>query len=136
MQELLNQAAQQLRPDNLASLFNYLMLVLALIAIAVTPEKSTTSQYLMFAVIFFVIVDLLRGDGRAIPIDGFDNQGFGTFLIHIGMFVFPLVAGGMVRRAGRKGGLALPMCLITGLLGGLYALGSFLAPAAFYSVIF
>jgi len=133
---LAQQAIQQLRPDNLASIFIYLILILSLVAVALMPEKSVNSQYIMFAVVFFAIIDLLRGDGRNFPLPGFDNEGFATFLIHIGMFALPLIAGGMVRRTSRKGGAALPLCLLVGLIGGLYAIGSFITPPTFYNAIF
>jgi hypothetical protein len=133
---LAQQAIQQLRPDNLASIFIYLILILSLVAVALMPEKSVNSQYIMFVVVFFSIVDLLRGDGRSFPVPGFNDTGFATFLIHVGMFALPLIAGGMVRRTSRKGGAALPLCLLVGLIGGIYAVGSFITPPTFYNTIF
>lgn len=131
-----------LRPDSVADLFIYLIFFLSIVALATIPEKNVTSPYLMYIVLLCCVIDLLRGGGgQGIPalmnlrIGGeslLENKGFLTFLIHIIMFTFPLVAGGMVRRQGRKGGLALPLCLLVGLIGGLYSIGSFMVPTLFY----
>jgi hypothetical protein len=134
-----------LRPETLADFLIYIIFFLSVIALATIPEKNVLSPYLMYVVLLCCVIDLLRGaGGDTIPalnrfvIGGenlLSNNGFITFLIHIIMFTFPLVAGAMVRRQGRKGGLALPMCLLVGLVGGFYAIASFFAPQVVYTPI-
>ncbi len=134
-----------IRPDSIADLAIYLIFILSIIALATIPEKNVLSPYLMYIVLLCCVIDLVRTAG-AVPgglnrfrIGGeslLSNTGFLTFLIHIIMFTFPLVAGAMVRRQGRKGGLALPLCMLVGLIGGVYALASFFAPAAIYGKMF
>jgi hypothetical protein len=143
--DLGQQIISVIRPDSLGDLAIYLIFILSIIALATIPEKNVLSPYLMYVVLLCCVIDLVRGAG-AVPgglnrfqIGGeslLSNNGFITFLMHIIMFTFPLVAGGMVRRQGRKGGLALPMCLLVGLIGGVYALASFFAPALVYNKIF
>lgn len=121
-----------LRPETLGDLFIYISFLGALIATALIPEKNDGPMYLMFIVMFMAVIDLLRGDGSALPIDGFDNQGFGTFIIHIAMGILPFIAAGMVRRKGRKGGAAAPFMIMLGFIGVVYAIGAFAVPDAFY----
>ncbi len=133
MEDLGQQIVAVLAPNSLADFFIYLIFILSIVASATIPEKNVQAPYLMYAVLLFCIIDLLRGDnGQGMPVMGFDNTGFGTFLIHIGMFALPLIAAGLVRRQGRKGGLAVPACLLAGLFGGIYAVMSFLAPEVLY----
>lgn len=132
MEDILN----ILRPDTLADYFIYGIFLLSLIATAVIPEKNDQASYLMFAVMFCAILDLLRQQGANFPIPGFDNQGFATFLIHVIMAIFPFIAAGAIRRRSRKqGALAVPICLLLGLIGTLYAIGSFLVPQTFYGAV-
>lgn len=123
-----------LRPETLGDLFIYIIFIGALISSVFIPEKNDTPSYLMFAVMFFAILDLIRGDGSTLPIPGFDNTGFGTYLIHIFMGIFPFVAAGMVRfpPGQRKSGITIPFLLLIGFIGAIYALGTFVLPETFY----
>jgi hypothetical protein len=135
-----------LRPDTLGDIFIYIIFLLALIASAVIPEKNVQAPYMMYGVILCCIIDLLRGNnGQAIPVSSalriggeslFSNQGFITYLLHIIMFTFPLIAAGLVRRHGRKGALAIPVCLLCGLFGGIYTFMAFIAPTVVYGRLF
>lgn len=126
------------RPSSLADIFIYLTFFMTLIMLAVMPEKNEQPQYMLFATVFLCIIDLVRnvpGASATFPLPGFDNRGFGTFLIHITMALLPMIAGGMSRKQGRKGGAVLPIGLLTGLIAGIYAIGSFAAVNAFYDPI-
>lgn len=136
MEDLGQQILAVLSPKSLADYFIYLIFILSIVASATIPEKNVQAPYLMYVVLLFCVIDLLRGNnGEGVPIPGFDNEGFATFMIHIAMFAFPLIAAGLIRREGRKGGLAVPMCLLAALFGGIYAVMSFLSPAALYGAI-
>lgn len=140
--DLGQQIVAVLRPDTLGDIAIYIIFILSVIALATIPEKNVISPYLMYVVLLCCVIDLIRGaGGQAIPalnrfvIGGenlLENNGFITFLIHIIMFTFPLVAGAMVRRQGRKGALALPICVVTGLIAGVYALAAFYVPLSIY----
>lgn len=131
-----------IRPDSIGDIAIYIIFFLSIIGLSAIPEKNVLSPYLMYIVLLCCVIDLIRGaGGQAIPmlnrfvIGGenlLENRGFLTFLIHIIMFTFPLVAGAMVRRQGRKGALALPLCMITGLIAGVYSLAAFYAPLVIY----
>jgi hypothetical protein len=122
-----------LRPDSIGDFIIYTIFFLSLVLLVVIPEKNETPLYIVFGIIFLCVVDLLRTQTNNFPIAGFDNKGFGTFLIHIAMGIAPFIVAGMVRKHGRKGGSVIPIGLLMGFIGVLYALGSFFNPELFYN---
>ena len=54
-------------------------------------------------------------------------------LIHIVMAIVPFIIAGLVRIRGRKNRAVIPMAFILGVIGMLYAIGTFLAPTALYA---
>ena len=113
-----------LLPHNMADIFIYLIFFLSLLMTALIPEKSQQSQYLMFFVLFLAVIDKMRQATTDLPIEGLDNAGFATLLIHVGMLVFPLMAAGLIRGQGRKDKRGVPVGILIGLLAGLYAVGT------------
>jgi hypothetical protein len=124
-----------LRPETLGDLFIYIIFIGGLISTLFIPEKNNQPLYLMFAVMFFAVLDLIRGDGTTLPIEGFSDDGFATYLIHIGMGILPFVAAGMVRfpPGRKKSGITIPFLILIGFIGALYAVGTFAVPDAFYN---
>lgn len=127
-----------IKPSSIADIFIYVILIMSVIVLGVMPEKNEQPQYLMFGVIFLSIIDLVRNEAPAgtFPIPGLDNNGFATYMIHIIMALFPMIAGGMARKQGRKGGATLPLGILTGLIAGVYAVASFLPNSPVYQEIF
>lgn len=119
-----NVIAEILLPGNLADIFIYLIFFGSLLMLAFIPEKSGTSQYMMFFVLFLALIDKVRQATDQIPIPGLDNDGFATMLIHIGMFVIPLMAAGLIRGRGRNDKRGVPVGILIGMIGGLYAAGT------------
>jgi len=113
-----------LLPQNMADIFIYLIFFLSLLMLALIPEKSQQSNYLMFFVIFLAVIDKIRQSTTQLPIPGLDNAGFATLLLHVGMFVFPLMAAGLIRGPGRNDKRGVPVGILIGLLAGLYAVGT------------
>lgn len=145
--DLGQQVATLLRPDSLSDIFIYLVFFISLLAIFTIPEKNVQAPYMMYAVVLCCIVDLLRGRGGEglssvanFQVAGqniLSDTGLLTFIIHIIMFVFPLIAAGLTRRFGqRAGALAVPSCLLAGLFGGLYTVLAFVDPNLVYSAMF
>lgn len=135
-----------LRPDSLADLFVYTVFILCILTLAAIPEKNVVPPYLIYVAMFCCILDLVRGaGGNTVPflnrfvIGGenlLSNRGFLTFMMHIIMCLFPMIAGAMTRKHGRKGGLALPLGLSAGIVAGMYVVGAFFLPNAVYAKIF
>lgn len=116
--------ANILLPQNFADIFIYLIFFLSLLMLFFIPEKSQQSMYLMFVVLFFALVDKIRQATTDLPIEGLDNAGFATLLIHVGMFVIPLMAAGLIRGRGRNDKRGVPIGILIGLIAGLYAVGT------------
>lgn len=134
-----------LRPDSLGDFMVYGVFIMCIVMLAAIPEKNVLPPYLIYITMFACILDLLRGaGGSTIPVlnqfqvggeNLLGNRGFLTFMLHIIMFVFPIIAGAMTRKHGRKGGFALPIGLVTGLIGGLYVFLAFFVPNVTYNRI-
>lgn len=135
-----------LRPDSLSDLMVYTVLILCILTLAAIPEKNVVPPYLIYVAMFCCVLDLVRGaGGNTVPflnrleIGGeslLSNRGFLTFIMHIIMCLFPMIAGAMTRKHGRKGGLALPLGLSAGIVAGMYVIGAFFLPNAVYTKIF
>lgn len=123
-----------LRPDSLGEIIIYVIFFMALLMLFFTPEKNEQANYLTFGIMFCALIDLARGrTGGPIPIEGFDDTGFGTMLIHIYMAIIPFIIAGLVRIRGRKNRAVVPIALVLGVIGMLYAIGTFIAPGTFYA---
>lgn len=116
--------AKILLPQNFADIFIYAIFFLSLLMLFFIPEKSQQSTYLMFLVLFLAMVDKIRQATNDLPIEGLDNAGFATLLIHVGMLVFPLMAAGLIRGRGRHDKRGVPVGILIGLIAGLYAVGT------------
>jgi len=127
IQLILAQIGEILRPSSLGDILIYAILILAFLTLMLTPEKNDRPNYILLLVIFVTVIDLLRGStGNVIPVPGFDDEGFGTLIIHIIMGVAPLLAAGSIRAPQRKGRISIPLALITGIIGSIYAIIAFL----------
>jgi len=132
MPEIIEQILQALRPDTIGAIFIYTILLLSVLMTILTPDGNDMATNLQFAVIFFCVLDLLRG-GVSFPIPGADDAGFFTFFLHVGMFVIPFIIAGTVRKKGRQGGAVLPVAVLTGVIALVYAAGAFFDPNTFYN---
>ena len=93
----------------------YLIFFLGLATMFMQSDKQLTPTLMMAAVAFSAVVDKLQVIARA-PILG--QRGFGTLLLHIIIFTFPLVVAG-ITKAHKSRGLAI----FTGILGGILFFG-------------
>jgi hypothetical protein len=128
-----------LKPGSLADVFIYAIFFSALGVLFTMPEKNETPLYLVFAVIFFCIIDLMRmrvqANGGRFPIPGSDAKGFFTFILHIAMGMVPFITAGMIRRRGRKGAASVPLAVIAGIVGSLYAMLAFVSPSIYSKIL-
>ena len=126
-QQLLQDIGAILAIRDIWDIFIYIIFFMSLVTLVLIPDKNMQSTMLMSLVLLFTVVDKVRpaSPNNDFLVPGFDDQGFATFLIHIGMFVFPLIAGTLVRSRSQKGKRAMPLGILTGILGGLYAAAFF-----------
>lgn len=142
---ILEQAVAVLRPTSLGDFMVWGVFIFCIMTLVAIPEKNVVPPYLIYITMLACIIDLVRSAGgqalgnvNQFQIGGeslLGDRGFLTFLLHIIMFLFPIVAGAMTRKHGRKGGYALPLGLTTGIIGGMYAFGAFFLPNAIYARI-
>lgn len=93
----------------------YLIFILSVAAILGMPDKNMLGSVLMGAVALAAVIAKLSTS--AIP-PLFPKREFGMFVINALIFVFPFLTAGVVR--ARKKGRTVTICIITGLLGGMY----------------
>jgi hypothetical protein len=98
------------------SIFLYIIFFFGLITLLTIPDKNMIPTLLLASVLLFAIVGKLSvtasfNDAIIKPKD------FGMFVINVGMFVFPLIAVGMIR--ARKSRATAP-ALITAFAGAVY----------------
>ncbi len=132
--EVLNQVVEIIRPETMGDLFVYGIFLLSMLNLAFIPEKNDLPVYLHYAIILMCILDLLR-EGAALPIEGTGDTGFFTFMLHIGMFLAPMVSAGAIRLPKGKRGTnySRMIAILVTMIAMLYAIGSFAQPALFYN---
>ena len=128
MGDILTGVVDILRPEGIWDIFIYIMFFMSLIMIVLIPEKNMQPTMLMYGVLLCAVIDKIRPSGYDpdFLMPGFDDKGFGTLLIHLVMFTFPLMAAGLIRGRGPKDKRGVPVGIMTGILGGVYAAGHFL----------
>ncbi len=124
MEQLLQDIWGVLQYEDIWDLFIYIIFFMSLIMMMLIPDKNLQPTLLMSAVLLFTVIDKVRPEtpSNVFFVPGFDDRGFGTFMIHIGMFVFPLIAGALVRGRTDKDKRALPLGILTGIIAGVYTL--------------
>lgn len=129
--DILNGILEAIRPETLGDIFIYTIFVLSVVNLILLPDGNDIPMYLIFTVLVLCVVDLLRNEAN-LPIQGTDDRGFFTFIIHIGMFLAPAFTAGAIRVRNNKGGSARLVALLISLIGLLYLVGTFYDPAMFY----
>ncbi|RMG90204.1 MAG: hypothetical protein D6712_00275 [Chloroflexi bacterium] len=131
MQDLLSNIGQVFNIYSPWDVFIYVIFFLSLITLMLIPDKNMQPTLLMSVVLLFCIIDKVRpAAGRPwstgeFIMPGFDDLGFGTLLIHIGMAIFPIVAGTLIRARSEKQKRGTPMGILTGMIAGVYAIAFF-----------
>lgn len=98
------------------SIFLYIIFFFGVVTLLSIPDKNMIPTLLMAAVLLFAIVGKLSVTAAARDAI-IRPKDFGMFVINAGMFLFPLIAVGMIR--SRKSKATAP-ALITSLTAGVY----------------
>jgi len=121
---ILSEALQNLKPNSVADILVYIIFVGSFITLFLLPDGNDRAQYLMLGTLLFCIFDLLLMQQQLI-VGGASAGALAAFGVHVGMFVFPAISVGSIRKGKRKPGPAIFMALITAVFGGLYGLITF-----------
>lgn len=121
---ILQDALANLRPDTIADILVYAIFVGSFLVLALLPDGNGRAQNLMFGTMGMCVLDLLVAQNILV------NQGESTsalfaFIVHVGMFCFPAITVGSVRKGKKKPGSAIMMSVILSVIGALYLLLTF-----------
>ena len=98
------------------SIFLYIIFIFGVLTLITIPNKNMIPTLLLAGVLLFAIVGKLSVTAR--PAEAIIRPNdFGMFVINVGMFVFPLIAVGMIR--ARKSRATAP-ALVTAFTGAVY----------------
>lgn len=149
MEGLIQSILEVLRPSSIGDIIIYLIIIILFVTTIVLPDKNDQANFFLLAALFASFLDLLRGsDGQLFAGTGaayfgggsgylgFGDSGFATLLLHVVMAIGPFIAAGLMRIRTRRGRMAVPLSILAGIIGSLYALGAFFAPETFYAAVF
>jgi hypothetical protein len=121
---VLADAGSNLRPDSIADILVYATFIGSFLVLALLPDGNDRSQYLMFGTMALCVIDLLITQPILVRNDS-SNTALFAFFVHVGMFIFPAITVGSIRKGKKKPGSSIMMSLITSIFGGLYLLITF-----------
>lgn len=123
-----------LRPQSLADILVYMVFFLSLITTFLLPDGNDLAANLLYGTIILALFNITVG------VEWYDDadllRAFPAFAARICMFLLPFIAAGATRVRKNKGKIAMPVCIVAGVIGLLYALGTFLAGPAMDAVLF
>ena len=102
-------------PGLIWNILLYLIFILALAVMFMQSDKQLITTLMMAAVSFACVIDKLQVL-RNRPILGFPD--FGTLLLHILIFTFPLIVAGITKAKKSQA-----PAILTGIIGGLLFFG-------------
>lgn len=103
--------------STLFSLILYVIFSLALLALVLMPDKNLLPTLLIAGVLLAAVIGKLITAGA--NIGGFRPREFGTLIVNVIPFLFPMLVAGMVRTRKRSNPV-VPLGILTGILGGVY----------------
>lgn len=113
-----------MRPDTLGDILAYVVFSLALITTFTLADGNDMAGNLLYATIVLALFNVTVGA------DWFSHPdvayAFPAYVARVTMFLLPFIAAGAARSKKKQGKLALPLSVLTGIVGMVYAVGSFL----------
>lgn len=113
-----------LQPDGIGDIMIYLVFFLALLTTFFLADGNDMAGNLLYATMVLAIFNVTVGDEWYQMAD--ITRAFPAYAARVLMFLFPLIAAGAARSKKKKGKLAMPFSIVTGVIGMLYAVGAFL----------
>lgn len=115
VQDIIAALGPNSEPGLIWNILLYLIFFLALATMFMQSDKQLLTTLMMAAVALSAVVDKLQFIATT-PVLG--QRGFGTLLLHILIFTFPLVVAGITRAHKSRG-----PAILTGILGGIVFFG-------------
>ncbi|MGJ3238450.1 MAG: hypothetical protein ACFE0Q_07070 [Anaerolineae bacterium] len=129
-----NAFLQTMTPTTLGDFLIYGVFLLALITTFVLADGNDLASNLLYATIVLAIFNLTVGQ------DWYNraniNYAFPAYAARVGMFLLPFIAAGAARTKKNKGKAALPLAIVTGIIGLLYSVGAFAVPSVMNQPLF
>jgi|FLYN01.1.fsa_nt_gi hypothetical protein len=115
VQDIIAALGPNSEPGLIWNIMLYLIFFLALATMFMQSDKQLLTTVMMAAVAFAAVVDKLQilRNVRVLV-----ERDFGTLLLHILIFTFPLIVAGLTRAHKSR-----PPAILTGILGGLLFFG-------------
>lgn len=118
--EQVNDFLLVMRPDSIEDFLLYGVLIMALLTTFLLADGNDMASYLLYGTIILCLFNLTVGPQWANDTSGIYSRSFIVFISQIGLFLLPLIAAGSTKSKKNKGKAALPMAVITGVIGLFY----------------
>lgn len=103
--------------DAIWSVFLYVIFLFALLTLFTMPDKNLVPTLMIATVLLCAVVAKIS---LASPDPIFRRREFGMMIINIVTGVFPFVVAGMIRRGKTRRTTAVPLAILTGIVGTVY----------------
>lgn len=132
--EQVNVFLQTMRPDTLGDILVYLVFFIALITTFMLADGNDLAGNLLYATIVLALFNVTVGPEWYNDSD--IVRAFPAFVARVAMFLLPFIAAGAARSKKNKGKMALPLSILAGVIGLVYAIGAFALPSLMDQVLF
>lgn len=123
-----------LRPETLADILIYIVFFLALLTTFLLPDGNDMAGNLLYGTMILALFNITVG------VEWYDSpdivRAFPVFIARVCMFLLPFIAAGAARSKKKKGKAALPLCIVAGVVGLLYTVGTFVLPEVMDQILF
>lgn len=126
---------QTMRPDTLGDILIYMVFLIALITTFLLADGNNMAGNLLYGTIVLALFNLTVGPEWYRSSDLY-TKAFPAFVARVGMFLLPFIAAGAARSRKNKGKAALPLAVVAGVIGLVYAIGAFALPELMERTLF
>ena len=132
--EQLGAFLQTMRPDTLGDILIYLVFFISLLTTFMLADGNNLAGNLLYATIVLALFNVTVGPQWYRNPD--ITYAFPAFVARVAMFLLPFIAAGAARSKKKKGKAALPLAVLAGVIGLVYAVGAFALPALMEQPLF
>lgn len=115
-----------MRPETLGDILLYLVFLLSLLTTFLLADGNNLAGNLLYGTMLLALFNVTVGQ------EWYENPdvvyAFPAFVTRVCMFLLPFVAAGASRAKKNKGKAALPLGIVTGVVGLVYNVAAFVLP--------